>query len=59
METVGGMKEVDVIIRKKPSIEVSGCCMNKASSLTVIFLLMSSLEEVRDQLEVGVEIVSK
>jgi len=57
METVGGMKEVDVIIRKKPSIEVSRCCMNKASSMIVLFLLMSSLEEVRDQLQDGVEII--
>jgi len=59
METVGGMKEVDVIIGKKPSIEVSGCCMNKASSMILVFLFMYSFEEVRDQLEDGVEIISK
>jgi len=38
MQTVGGMKEVDVIIRKKLSIEVSGCCMNKESSMILVFL---------------------
>jgi len=57
METVGGMEEVDVIIRKKPSIEVSRCCMNKVSSMIVVFLFMSSLEEVRDQLQDGIEII--
>jgi len=57
METVGGMEEVDVIIGKKPSIEVSGCSMNKASSMIVVFLFMSSLEEVRDQLQDGIEII--
>jgi len=57
METVGGMEEVDVIIGKKPSIEVSRCCMNKASSMILVFLFMSSLEEVRDQLQDGIEII--
>jgi len=59
METVGGMKKVDVIIRIKPSIEVSRCCINKASSMIVVFLLMYSLEEVRDQLEDGIEIIGE
>ena len=59
METVGGMKEVNVIIRKKPSIEASWCCMNKTSYMFVVFFFMDSLEEVRDQLEDGVEIISK
>ena len=59
MKTGRGMKKVDVIIWKEPSIKISWCCTYEAFFKILSFFLLYRLVEIRKELEDCIEIIFK